>query len=89
MLEVEEQRRLEKPVVDGAEVDDVPAHEPDRESDGGPCDPGEPGAEQVRDPRTHGLGEPHQDQRRRPVRDDHVLQEVGEQQMLHRDRLER
>ncbi len=42
MLEVEEQRGLEKTVVDGAEVDHVPGDEPDRQGDGGAGNPREP-----------------------------------------------
>ena len=89
VLDVEEPRVAERDVVDAAEVDDVPADEPDRQRDGRPRHERERPAAPGGDRTAHGRREPEDEERRRPVGDDHVLQQVEEHEVVDRDRLER
>ena len=89
VLDREQERVAHERVVHRAEVHDVPADEPDRQRHLRPRDPREPGSAARRDPRAHRGGEADQEERRRPVGDHHVLEQVEEDEVLDRDRPER
>ena len=90
VLDVEQPRVAERDVVDAAEVDDVPADEPDRQRHRRPGRRTRTAGRPARAiAAAHRRRQPEDQERRRPVGDDHVLEQVEEDEVVDRDRLER
>ena len=89
VLDVQEPGVAQRRVVEGGQVDQIPAREPDGQRNLRARDPGERRGRLAGRGRSHGGGQPKDEQQRSPVGDHHVLEEVEEQQVLDGDRLER
>ena len=85
VLDVQRPAGVERPVVEAGEMRRVPGDEPRGQRVARADVPRAVAVE----PRAHRRREPEQDEQRRDVGDQRVLQEVDEQQPLGRDRLER
>src|SRR3954468_6033425 len=84
VLDAQAPSRAQGPVVERRDVGQVPRAEPDREDPAGAERPQPSTAELRPQPR----GQTQQDEERREVRDEPVLQQVDEQEVLRSDRLE-
>src|SRR6266516_1614204 len=89
VLDVERPLVPEGPVVERRQVDAVPDEEPERQREDGSRQERERTAPPRGDRLAHRRREAKHEQRRRPVRDHHVLEQVDHQQVVDRDRLER
>ena len=89
MLEVERPAGVERPVVEAGEVRPVPGGEPREEREAGARHRREGASAAARDRVPHRRREAEQQQRRRDVRDQPVLEKMDEQQPVGGDRLER
>ena len=89
MLDVQQPRVPQRVVVERRQVDAVPDDQPERQHEARPGQRGEPAPPARRDGGAHGRRQAEHQQRRRPVGDHHVLQQVDHEQVVDRDRLER
>ena len=89
VLEIQQDGMRERRVVDARQVNDVPPDEPDRERNRRAREERERPAAAPGDRRPHRGREPGDQERRSPVRDDHVLQQVEQHEVLDGDGLER
>ena len=79
----------QRPVVEEREVDAVPDDDPEDQRDGGPRDARERAAAGGGDAAAHRGGEADDHERRAPVGHQRVLEQVGDQEVVGRERLER